>query len=246
MSTKIYNGYKISNTNWSDLYQKSLKLKKILKKEAQNVFDFNCFLEVFLALDKGEKEPLSVAFKRVQQHWDNNRKGLRDPFWDTDCSWVFIEKRDYFLALLYSEQDQFSGIWMKELGAEEYYYFDNTDQPEAISHKEWKQREIDWDCLGYDPPSTCGFSFEVSGKYQTPLLLDKKRAKELWGKYENDEFILKARARRIAEDEVFKDFDGDKTDTTSISKFLRENRKKIKEQTEKELKALKKWAPENL
>lgn len=65
---------------------------------------------------------------------------MRGPEEDTVVFKVFSECQDYTETL--STQD-----WCSD-----FSYWNNTDQDENVSEKEWKRRERFWDAAGWTPP----------------------------------------------------------------------------------------------
>jgi hypothetical protein len=255
MSTKIYNGYKINTTSLKKLHKFSLDFKEqcrqLCEEAANKYYVEGCImrktrLELGLSQPKeGDKDSIHWhVFSRIQEmQREIKKKGVRYPEVDFDISWVFIPVKNYTLALLYSERREITDLWESQDIIEEYGYWDNVDPDEDCSEQEWKQRERDWSILGYDAPSTCGFSFSVYGDYDMPpkFFTREDLTPEFYAKYYDRESFKKYLIYELVYGEAFKDRDDDvkfllKDDLKEWSKNNPVKRKEIENRVDKTLK----------
>jgi hypothetical protein len=199
MSTKIYNGYKILTTDLKELYDFSIQMRNDLRKIADQLYQDWFFRSCIKMLDEVNFLEKRLDFKNVLSHvwgeyaerkYKSRTENFRDSAIDFECSWCFIPLKDknYTLVLFYSEQPEFDKHWKTHSKLEYWGYWNNTDPDEDCSEEEWEQRKQDWDVLGYEPPITVGFSFEIYGRYQSPedVKWEKITQKKL-DKYNNRE-----------------------------------------------------------
>lgn len=160
MSTKIYNGYRIKAKNfeevWSMLNGKredilALYNQKIIK-EKLNV----CLRILFInLLNKNPTQQLDVSALHLA-HPDE-----KDP--ETEKVepleiLIYPQKiRGHFLCNIWSNDNIAQSIqtWCPQI--ESYGYWDNTDRPDEITARAWRQRRDDW------KKAVPGYSFNVCG-----------------------------------------------------------------------------------
>jgi len=90
---------------------------------------------------------------------------MRDPILDWSFEMTFHPLAcGKILGITYTEQPDFQQAWLDKWFVEEYFYFDNTDKPEAITDADWEQRERDWEeaLPGVIAPSMAGFTATIS------------------------------------------------------------------------------------
>ena len=163
MSTKIYNGYRL--TEGADLWA----LVNRLRTQADIVRD---------ELDQAALDKLSnAAFKPGQTRkqtlyaalevWEKLMAKLGENTYGHDpyrLEVVFLhdDVTGLVLALLYCETPQLQEVWESQPEVEEYGYWDNTDWPEGMTEEEWNERGEAWDrALGWDAPVRRGLTFQL-------------------------------------------------------------------------------------
>lgn len=184
MSTKIYNGYKLSIT----LDQLDRRMRVFRGSVIQAGRDrFNSYVAhvatdiidrvaLELPIDdslrahvRGETfSPLNLAYMHThQQTVKAHRSGLRDPFYDFTCEVVVFVDRGQLFAMLFTEQRAFRDLWEALPWVAPFPYWDNSDLPADTSEKEWATRGKLWDRLlwNQDIPSLSGWTFTC---YTTP------------------------------------------------------------------------------
>lgn len=156
MSTKIYDGCIVRNTDAVNLIQRLKDLKLPLReiittKQAMEVARYivSYFDNVAVNLDKlYEKSFWDHLFSQMIKGMSYNKcntifKRVYDTkvsvcvFPKTNNDWLLIP----FSPAHYKEVDNYlmSLPWI-----EDYHYQNQTDRDEDIPHKEWSQREVDW------------------------------------------------------------------------------------------------------
>jgi hypothetical protein len=184
MSTKIYNGYRIREKtlpqiqkllhSFRDKFEKKVRtlVARKMCEIAVNVLDHRAIRKHYSDTVGGEckHNPLGFASECVRLRRKKIKEtSYRDPEFDFDCEVTVLTGKDKTLALLYTEQREITKIWESMPGVKEYGYWNNTDQPEGISNKEWDARGKEWDkALGHRPPCEVGLSFDCMGTYSLP------------------------------------------------------------------------------
>lgn len=190
MSTKIYNGLKIEETNFSVIKSLCLDYKQyvspIIEKTVANMF----WREIFYHYDrhtvlktdsritecsickpenKIDSEFLgSFRFFQIRKIEDTFTKRFEGGLYNTEITVVFFPLEKYTLAIPF-DQTEVSPKDIKPFVEFDprikfYGYWDNTDQDENSSEEEWQQRENDWNEVllsGNGVPLTNGFSFTI-------------------------------------------------------------------------------------
>lgn len=165
MSTKIYNGFKFNTKSITDIIEQLYNLKKEVKDIVRNdmkemindklvlfhdyqklnktftMFDYNsdCFIEV---KTKDEmKKIIKMGFKTMSCSLEQDMNGFDDykfeisifqiknailgcPFVNASCLRDIIKEQSFYI---------------------EYGYWNNSDEPEGMSKREWNKREKDWE-----------------------------------------------------------------------------------------------------
>lgn len=182
MSTKIYDGVKLQDSNFHDLKKIMEAMKEelipIAREEYLKVYA-SVLEKVVVYIQTGYKmmsaieydkltdtSPLEVA--RFATHTCNdiireNKK--RDLSYDSDFDfeasvWIFPIK-DKILACPCITSPEIMKAFMENKAVSEYGYWNNTDKPDRISDEEWETRRIDWDeaLPGIGMLSRCGFQY---------------------------------------------------------------------------------------
>lgn len=89
------------------------------------------------------------------------KTGERMPLVDTDFTLSLIPLKRSFIGICYTESQAWFDAWCQQPGVQEYGYWDNADEPEGMSRREWNQRAKNWDILTGDPVSMQAFSIEL-------------------------------------------------------------------------------------
>lgn len=164
MSTKIYNGYKISAMTMREL-QDRLELIRPKVLEARNEL-----IRSFYTKDSYWENRL-----KLQERANKVKTTLyHDPLVDYSFEITFLtspDSQDIF-ALVYCEHEPMRQVWIDDFNAQYYGYWNSSDPEEGISEADWKARGKEWDrALGMDSrPSGRGLTFTMVD-YTLPLTL---------------------------------------------------------------------------
>lgn len=184
MSTKIYNGYEIDIPNLSLRQAQALvmpTMNKIRAKAKQMTVDWlaaETLLAIDLPLAKGlpwPEGPLSKAHGELMDRQARVRRTQeRDPSVDFSFDVCFVPLGRRTLALAYTDQRSFTRIWERTPHVWCYPYWDNTDQPQGVSARDWDKRGRDWDNAlepggNHFVPGQVGFAIDAFGAYNTPM-----------------------------------------------------------------------------
>ena len=184
MSTKIFNGYKLSD--------KELTLSQInqLLAPARSAMTEAAILSLFRAkvvsacalLDRRvlrlagydipiEKDYdtsdwstcLSAASLSISEKIEEDRRTGRRNHFDPSASVSLFSDSGGTVALLYSESRSGRDAFERALGCKEYNYWNNADEPDDVDAVEWASRGRRWDRLLGDTgvPAARGASFEL-------------------------------------------------------------------------------------
>lgn len=159
MSTKIYNGFIIDLNSPFDVFEEfqrlSTEASQIAVAEYAEWFadswtaelDRTAFRVRSGSVDASELSKLSYADKLAKRREALREidKGWRTPEQDWDFSIAFAPDSEwYWLGIFYTEKDSFSSLLCKQPWFVEFGYWNNTDQPDGITDKEWDSREQHW------------------------------------------------------------------------------------------------------
>src|ERR1019366_7183698 len=173
MSTKIYNGYMLPNTSAFELNKivNSLRVKVVneAKRQITKVIGKQvAFIMDSIALDKNFedkiKEYYDVAGKNIRGIHFSNTMGVyrfvtemiqyknkqiqitqeRNPYYDFSFSLSVLPLKNKTLCIAYCDNVEMLKIIDNDSKFSEYGYWDNTDQPDGVSNREWRQRYNDW------------------------------------------------------------------------------------------------------
>jgi hypothetical protein len=192
MSTKIYNGYKFTDSPSLDELMMRLKsfganIREALApmylgtiaKLAVDVIDA-AMLQLPINWVKEEDRagcnPLIAAMCHVQ---DRQREmkvtGRRDVDIDFSFEVAVSPHRGRIYAITYTEQEEFKSLWRLIPGVAAYPYWNNTDPPEGISESEWDARGDEWDQVleKNSPPGLVGFAYDpICDRMPVPFVRD--------------------------------------------------------------------------
>ena len=179
MSTKIYNGYKISKMNLSELDSFCIDLRNKIFEKAKELciqkiaitssrFISSLFLESFddfpkEIIESSEKYTVLFAARKIYM-------GILQQEDTFKCSFVFYPFKKDILATFHSTVAEFTDIFEQSEKVKEYGYWNNTDKPENVSDKEWNKRKKDWDTIFnrnknfYSIPIKNGFLCDIINK----------------------------------------------------------------------------------
>jgi len=224
MSTKIFNGYKLPQMSLKELDLFIKKSKGEIRKAYIELGESMLIRKSIRLLDlfyihggeyvneilnedvnfNSHYSPYFLAHSDLVEDSRNSEKSgmLADSIFDLKSSICLFPVRGKILAMLFSQQRQFTSVWDSIEGVEEYCYWNNSDKPEDLSDSQWNRRKQDWDTAltGIGIPSECGFIVELTKGF--PSLFDMK-LKENASKYISTIDSLDTRASTYARNIVF-------------------------------------------
>lgn len=188
MSTKIYNGYKISSSSLDEvigkLFGNKEKFKELIESKIQediltraiNNYYSMCFSTFLEDKDEGKKKEESPFGKIISEALENESEVQIRERDTVDISICLlpqkqtVNKEEYYLLMLfageYNKELVNSSLW-NSLGIEEFFYWDNTDPPEELTEYEWEIRGKQWEKeLGYNAPSQSSLIIEFKKEYK--------------------------------------------------------------------------------
>lgn len=196
MSTKIYNGYRILGSSLDEvitkLFSNKDNFKKIIEDKIQldilsrviSTYHDLCFSS-FLEKEKSKDNPSAfskVISEALERETDSNLREHET----VDVSICFFPQKqnmygqDYYLMMLFAGNESKllteSELW-KDLGIEEFAYWDNTDPLETLTEEEWETRGKQWNkVLGYASPAESSLILELKKeyKYRCTYFMDKE------------------------------------------------------------------------
>jgi hypothetical protein len=169
MSTKIYNGYRLSPA--VDLFEFTGQLRAVMnpirtRLDAKMLMD-RAITAVDTADARGEARPQAALFTALTGFDDEQRtmdpdQRVHDPH-RFEVSFGRDQLTGRILCLLYADQREFTDTWESLPEVEPYGYWDNADQPQGVADAEWEQRREAWKRVmpGCTPPVECMLSFSL-------------------------------------------------------------------------------------
>jgi hypothetical protein len=184
MSTKIYNGYKVQLfPDWVQLQHLNNELTKECAKAIVDLI-----MKRIKEMNSKPPENLTPWLWRLvhstrQDLRENAKSSVRINF-DLEFNVVFLKHN---LAMVFCEHEPYKEAFMDVTGAEEYFYWSNSDPPEDISDGLWRARGALWDqALGGDGvPSNHGLVFNPT-LLNNVVGMEKDMVQELKERFKNE------------------------------------------------------------
>lgn len=183
MSTKIYNGYCLpEGLTMEGVFQWLRPLKAALRQTVEEnwhqtvgrssleAFDLQTARTKGMQLGGESLGPRSSPWSNARQRWlDDLRECQQAQRWcfvdpEVNLSVFYTPQRLY--ALFFGTQKNLKEVFEKTEGVSEFNYWNNAEQPNGISNKQWEQRGKTWEAL-LGPtgiPSEESASFQLVGK----------------------------------------------------------------------------------
>jgi hypothetical protein len=169
MSTKIYNGYRLSPA--VELFEFTGQLRAVMnpirmRLDARMLMD-RAITAVDAADTHGEGRPQRVLFAALakfddeQRNMDPGRRG-HDPN-RFEVSFGYDRQAGRVLCLLFADQPEFTEAWESLPGVEPYGYWNDADRPQGVDDAGWEERRDAWERVmpGCAPPVECMLSFSL-------------------------------------------------------------------------------------
>jgi hypothetical protein len=173
MSTTIYTGFKFKS---SDLFTINKYLseyrKEINDKTRERYYDLishnttSCYDNTVLGVSsiKKNKDGKYELYNGTSPLYSGlfimEDKDMKELF---EVSLIIYPvSKTKVLGTFHSRNNETEREFFAKPFVEEYGYWNNTDQPDGVTDKEWKQREKDWDKVftGWAIPRYCGYNVE--------------------------------------------------------------------------------------
>lgn len=184
MSTRIYNGYVLPSMTLNQLSEFNKDLTRQVRSKVDELVAIAAGDLIASYIDdwtmrfhfkKVTEDELPSTRSVLSEAYDFLRKRHReimledanDPRYDFGFSVVYLPMKKKILAMLFTSQDELKDIWLKMKGVSEYAYYNNSDQPDGITDKQWEKRGKDWDSVLEEfnyVPSAAGFITEPIDK----------------------------------------------------------------------------------
>lgn len=173
MSTKVYNGLRLTIDGLADLHEKVTEWRKtVAKLQYEHDAKTTARLAAFKIDDFAMKDEIvygaawAVSWEIDERRREVEKTKRRDPLVDTEFTLVVMPypAGNMVLGIAYSEQQD----WLKQFKdlpwVEEYAYWNNTDRPDEVTDEEWEAREKAWNEVTkadpLDRPGASGFTVE--------------------------------------------------------------------------------------
>lgn len=213
MSTKIFNGYRISDcAHTAHLFQFVTDLRAALLPVYRAAYAALVAELAVSAADGGWLDipddwglfgdglwsPLAYAdMAATKAHQEIRRTGRRAPAFDLQCEVGMVpdpaDPRTAY-ALLYTERDDYREVFEAQPGVRPWPYWNNVDRPDDVTEAEWDERREVWDrVLGDEAPARRGLCWEMIGDHHQFLVTDV--AEEIAAVLPR---LTEVRARRLA------------------------------------------------
>ena len=152
MSTKLYNGIKFKSNKLSTVIRQLHSLKEESIKKVQESFE-NPESRNFLSMcifymiceENGESFTYEKDGKKIPCHWIFERKlreKIREPYCNIgfDCKFsvtIFERKNKLYGVFFDQTNENYKQLFDKDI-AVDYHYQNQTDKPDEISWRDWK------------------------------------------------------------------------------------------------------------
>ena len=156
MSVTLYRGFKYRGTI-HELLQTVEDFRPWIHAQAQD--QLNRFL--------GSNGPKFTDW--LDMRTELKRTGMRNSLVDTDFQIVVFPRMKGWIGIVYTEHEAWFQKWLSLPKVSEYGYWNNTDAPENVSDRAWRQRRHDWGraLLSKEPgiPAMHGLTIDVSDPF---------------------------------------------------------------------------------
>ncbi|RRY03861.1 hypothetical protein [Brucella anthropi] len=181
MSTKIYNGLRITETDFHKLSGKIYALRlqimdKVREKKANFIANYAVIqhdrkLTGYIYKDEEpETEPYFAALShlmKADEYCYDGGNSRTDQYAHPDYTFelsIFAYKGAFY-AMPFTEDRDLEALLLSQPWIEEFGYWDNTDKPDSISVADWKKRQRIWQGI-FD---RCYASAPANGDFQVNL-----------------------------------------------------------------------------
>jgi hypothetical protein len=159
MSTKIYNGYKLVNVDGlGDLHKFANHMRKKMALVRDHLIRRNHTWDE-ISKDywniREQYKKSAQSHSRMDSELDIKAEVQLFPM---SQSRVFPD----ILAMTFWCNKEYTEVWERQKRVKDYGYWDNTDHPQGMTRRQWKQRGAEWDrAVPSAIPSRHGFALEL-------------------------------------------------------------------------------------
>lgn len=160
MSTKIFNGYRLSGlaesaevVSFLDRFRQALEpvyegLYLLLAAHLATTLADRALLGEPGAAEGAPLSPWRHATAYMNaRHRAIRETGIRDEVFDLDCQVVVLADptpSPHLYALLFTSQREYTVAWEAMPGVEPWPYWDNSDRPDSVGEDDWEDRRRVW------------------------------------------------------------------------------------------------------
>lgn len=157
MSTKIYNGFRLTHTDlfqihdaideWKDELKPMItaKLSRVIAAAAATRHDEHFFVKTSSEQAGYLFDPLRAAFAdTVERQSLSETTGIREPDVDMNFDIFLFPHAHQVFGIVDCDQGDFVQTWMNKSFVEEFSYWNGSDGPEDISPATWEARGKVW------------------------------------------------------------------------------------------------------
>lgn len=158
MSTKIYNGFRLTISdlfeihneieNWKDELKPMItaQLARVLGSKAASHHDEHFFVKTSEEQAEKAQDAMMAAFINVIERQElSNTTGSREPIVDMNFDLFLFPHNDQVFGIVDCEQMEFVRAWFDKDFVQDFSYWNGADGPEDISPEEWKSRGAIWE-----------------------------------------------------------------------------------------------------
>lgn len=181
MSTKIYTGFRIRNTNLLDMQQRielfrlhanavaaDDQVRLIARMLAEKTDDLALKGELSnLSVDERKQKIKELMWKVHSDILDRQHRVAQTMHRDVEIDFSFeicfvpIDPSKV-IGMYFTEQPKLGKLWMSMPGVEDYHYQNQVDRPEDIPEAEWDKRGEVWhQVLGHHAPADRMFTARI-------------------------------------------------------------------------------------
>lgn len=190
MSTKIYQGVKINVPKLQDVVDLVRTYrKKHWEKDAKKLkIDFiqglaSAWQNGNLVVTDGATPMMKFEMLWMEMCKLTKNEGVRNRKVDTEFKLVIFPYKEYFLGIVYTEQEKWFDKFLKMPNVHEFGYWNNTDPPDDVTEEEWDERARIWNEAlcdhGHGVPAMEGFTIDISDPSGPGFVFDEPIFKRL-------------------------------------------------------------------
>lgn len=165
MSTKIYNGFKLTTSDFAEIYELAEAWRALFIEACQDKIEKHAAQRIVRLIDmpaalaherpdgaqkmieeRSHSSPLSkVWFDISDEVRESMHKGTRAPLVDVDVRLHLFPFEGAVYGILHAEGSDFREKFFSQEQIEDFSYWNNTDRNEDVPEQEWSERDRVWD-----------------------------------------------------------------------------------------------------